>query len=125
VQLRTEHGSSVIRLFHPGGGSSSYALSYQLQKIVESLTGGDKPAMLLCGHFHKSNYFMVRNVHCISAGCIMDQSAFMRKKHIEAHVAFWIVWVQQDASGAIRRVRLEETNYFDRGYHVKMVKDTR
>lgn len=109
-------GGSWLRLFHPGGGSS-YAFSYQHQKIVESLSGGEKPAMLLVAHFHKALYLVVRNVHVISCGCCQDQSTFMRKRRISAHVGYWVVETQQDRRGAIRRVRTEWTGFFDRSYH--------
>ncbi len=44
--------ASKVLVMHPGGGSS-YATSYRPQKIVEGLEGGEKPAFLIIGHFHK------------------------------------------------------------------------
>jgi len=117
IRLETSAGKySYLRLLHPGGGSA-YALSYRPQKIIESLQGGEKPAVLLCGHFHKQADFAIRNVWTILAGCTQDQTPFMRKHSIEAHVGFCVVEMQQDAKGAIRRVRVEHTSYYDRGYH--------
>jgi hypothetical protein len=109
-------GGSYIRIYHPGGGTA-YAQSYKTQKIVESLQGGEKPGMLICGHYHKAIYHVVRNVHVIQAATTCDQTTFMRKKNIEAHVGFWVVELQQDSRGAIRRVKPEQTLYFDRAYH--------
>ena len=111
--------SSILRVMHPGGGSS-YALSYASQKIIESLQGGEKPAVLLCGHFHKAIYHTVRNVHCIQAGCAQDQTPWMRGKRIAAHVGFWAVSLQQDKKGAVRKITPSFYNYFDRSYHVKV-----
>lgn len=112
-----EGTGSMMRVFHPGGGSA-YAISYKPQKIVESLQGGEKPAVMIVGHYHKlAGAMNIRNVWVILAGCTMDQNAFMRKQQIEAHIGFLVLEMQQDAKGAIRRIRLEETNYFDRGYH--------
>lgn len=82
-------------LMHPGGGSS-YAISYRPQKIVESLTGGEKPDILLIGHYHKLSYNYIRNVHTIQAGCTQDQSPFLRKKGIEPHIGGIIVQVTQN-----------------------------
>jgi len=46
VEVMTPIGKIFrLRLLHPGGGSS-YAISYRLQKIIESLEGGTKPDML-------------------------------------------------------------------------------
>jgi len=111
---------SYMRIFHPGGGTA-YAISYRPQKIVESLQGGEKPAVLIVGHFHKqAGAMMIRNVWTILAGCTMDQNPFMRKRQIEAHVGYAVLEMQQDKKGAVRRVRIEETSYYDRGYHEVM-----
>ena len=81
-----------IRLRHPGGGSA-YALSYKMQKYVNGLGGGDKPHIILQGHFHKAMYMFYRNIHCIDAGCLQNQSPFMKKIGTPAHVGYWIVEV--------------------------------
>ena len=83
-------GNTQVRLWH-GLDGSSYAHSYRIQKIVESLTGGDKPNVLLAGHTHKAFYVYDRHVHCVSAGCIQKQSSWMRGKRLSAHTGFWIV----------------------------------
>ena len=54
-------GQSVMRVFHAGGGSA-YAQSYRAQKIVESYQGGEKPQILVLGHFHKLGHFYPRGV---------------------------------------------------------------
>lgn len=60
--------SSQLMLMHPGGGSA-YAISYAGQKIVEGFDGGEKPAVLILGHYHKASWNLVRNVHVIQTGC--------------------------------------------------------
>jgi hypothetical protein len=117
IEYAGKGGSDHVRLIHPGGGTA-YALSYKPQKIVESLQSGEKPGMLCVGHFHKLGWFNVRNVDVILAGCTEDQTPFMRKKNIDAHEGYNIVEFWQDGNGAIRRVRVETTKYFDRAYHV-------
>jgi len=112
--------SSFMRVLHPGGGSS-YALSYRPQKIIESLQGGEKPAVLIVGHFHKMAQFMLRNVWTVLAGTTQDQTPFMRKHSIEAHLGYAVVSMQQDENGAIRRLVCEHTGYYDRGYHETMI----
>lgn len=79
-----------IMLWH-GEDSSSYATSYRVQKIIESIQGGEKPGVLLCGHTHKQVYLFDRNVHCFSGGCIQKQSAWMRAKRLASHTGFWII----------------------------------
>ena len=82
---------AVLRLWHGGDGSNSYALSYRLQKVVESLTGGTKPAILLAGHVHKFCYIFERNVNAISCPCMQSQTPWMRGKKLAAHTGFLIL----------------------------------
>ncbi len=79
-----------VRLWH-GEDVGSYATSYRLQKLIESFSGGEKPAVLLCGHTHKAGYFFERNVHAVTLGSIQKQSAWMRRKRLPAHCGFWIL----------------------------------
>jgi predicted phosphodiesterase len=105
-----------MRLFHPGGGTS-YALSYKPQKIVESLQGGEKPDILVVGHFHKLGFFNWRNVSVILAGCVEDQTPFMRKKHIAAHIGFYIVSMNIAPDGSVNRIIPEEVKFYDKRYY--------
>ena len=82
--------NATIKLWH-GEDGSSYAISYRLQKLIESLSGGEKPNILIAGHVHKYGKFFIRNVHCIGAGCIEKQSKWMRGKKIQAHTGFGII----------------------------------
>lgn len=117
VALKCGRGQTVMRVMHPGGGSS-YALSYAPQKIVESFQGGEKPAVLVIGHYHKFDYCMPREVHVISAGCGIDQTMFMRKLKLAAHVGFVIVKIKQDKTdGHITRLNVEWNPYFSRGFY--------
>lgn len=118
VTVPAENGETKIRLIHPGGGTA-YALSYQPQKMIDSLTGGEKPQIMLIGHYHKAEYIYYRNIHTFQAGCLMDQSPFMRKKNIAAHVGGWIVEAWQAADGSIRRIRQEWISFYDKQYHQK------
>jgi len=119
IELVRGSGRSVMRLFHPGGGSS-YAQSYKAQKIVESYQGGEKPHILILGHFHKLGFFYPRGVVCLLAGCAQDQTQFMRKKHIEAHVGFSILRVQLDATGGIASATPTIYPFYDRQYHLNL-----
>lgn len=108
---------SILAVVHPGGGSA-YALSYTIQKIIESLDGGEKPAVGLYGHYHKLWAGNVRNVWCLQTGCTEDQTPFMRKKKLEAHVGGAIVELEQDPhTGAIIGFTPKLIRYFNRGYY--------
>ena len=118
ITLRHLPTGSASRMLvqHPGGGSA-YALSYAPQKTVESFEGGEKPAVLLIGHYHKLEFHNDRNVWVIQGGTTEDQTPFMRKRKIQAHVGGWIVELWQDAKGAIVQCRPTCRRYFDRGYY--------
>ena len=112
---RTRAGS-VLAVVHPGGGSA-YAISYSPQKIVESYQGGEKPAVVNFGHYHKMDVFNYRNVWIIQDGCTQDQTPFMRKKRIEAHVGGVLVELRLDPGGAVTDCITWQKRYFDRGYY--------
>lgn len=113
VSFKTSRGETVIRLSHPGGGTA-YAISYTLQKIIESLQGGEKPHVYLSGHYHKLGYWMVRNIHTMLVGCMQDQTTFARKKHIEFQLGAWIIRMTLGPNGTILKFRPEIYPYFDR-----------
>jgi hypothetical protein len=96
-------GKATIKMWH-GEDGSSYAISYRVQKIIESLTGGTKPGILSCHHVHKFNYIFERHIHAISPGCIQSQTKWMRGKRLSAHTGFCIVdaWVNKDGIAKIK-----------------------
>ena len=80
----------IIQLWH-GEDGSSYAVSYRLQKLIESFTGGEKPHVLLAGHTHKQMYMIERNVHVVSGGALSYQSKWMRSKKLSCVTGFHII----------------------------------
>lgn len=115
INANTKKTNNLLSM-HPGGGSA-YAVSYRPQKIVESFSGGEKPAVLLIGHYHKLSYNMIRGVHAIQTGCTQDQTPFMRKKGLDAHVGGGICTLSQDPkTGAIYRCIFDSFNYYNRGF---------
>jgi len=87
-------GKAILKLWH-GEDNNSYALSYRLQKVLESLTGGEKPNAMLVGHVHKFVDIFERHVLCTSVGCMQSQTTWMRGRRIAAHTGFAIIdyWV--------------------------------
>ena len=83
-------GRATIKLWH-GEDGNSYALSYRIQKIIESLSGGEKPSILLAGHTHKYVKIFERNITAISVGSIEAQTKWMRGKRISAACGFCIL----------------------------------
>jgi hypothetical protein len=118
IVIPSKNGQTVIRVLHPGGGSS-YAISYTIQKIVESYQGGEKPHILLAGHYHKADYVYCRGVHCVQTGTTQDQSPFMRKKKLAAHLGGWIIEFATDDNGAVTRFKQEFLPFYDNDYYIK------
>lgn len=82
-----------VGLVHPSGGAA-YALSYRPQKITEQIEGGNKPNMLVIGHYHKAEWMPnYRNVSVLQCGTFQHQTPFMLTKGLSAHVGGWIVRV--------------------------------
>lgn len=115
VTLKTKGGFSFrVMLVHPDGGTA-YATSYRLQRMIESISGGQKPDMVAEGHFHKAlalpNY---RNVYGVESGSFVSQTPFMARKGISAHVGGWIVTVTlNDRAKLTARVQTEWIGFFE------------
>jgi len=107
---------SVLRVLHPGGGTA-YALTYKPQKIVESLSGGEKPAIMVFGHYHKFFTAHTRGVYIVGAGTTCDQTIWMRKQHIEAHVGGAILEVQMTPMGGVGHITHRWIPFYDSGYY--------
>ncbi len=92
-ELKLNPSGVRIGLFHGNDASSSYALSYRLQRLINGMSGGKKPNILLTGHDHKSFWMFYRNVHALACGCIQDQTPWMELKGLQAMPGFYIVTI--------------------------------
>lgn len=117
VVLNAKDGRPLhVALIHPDGGTA-YALSYRPQKIVEQWAGGSKPDVLGIGHYHKAEYIpRYRNVAVFQSGCCQDQTPFMKRKSLAAHVGFWLVEAVPSADRAElwSRIRAEFVSFYER-----------
>ncbi len=121
VELKAKRGTRHMIVSHPGGGAA-YAISYKGQKYVESLQGGEKPAIVLQGHYHKFNLSYPREVWVVDAGCCCDQTTFMRKRQLQAHVGGCVVEFMQADDGRILRFRSEFLPFYDRKFYDRRFK---
>lgn len=106
----------VMRVIHSGGGSA-YATSYTAQKYVESLQGGEKPRIVVMGHYHKLSFEYPREVYVLQPGCAKDQDDWMRKKKLQAHVGGCILDVRVNDQGIIDEVGCRMKTWFDRKFY--------
>lgn len=101
----------TLELRHPWDGTA-YAISYKIQKMIEAMQGGDKPNILAVGHYHKAEYISYRNVSSFQTGTFQAQTPWMRGKGIAAMMGGWIVEVEVDTDGSIRKIKQEFVPYY-------------
>lgn len=93
----------ILRLQHPWDGSA-YALSYKVQKMIESMEADTKPNILAVGNYHKIEYFFYRSIHAFQTGTFQSQTPFMRGKGISAYMGGWIITIEVDNNGYIQHI---------------------
>lgn len=96
----------TLELRHPGGGTA-YAKSYKVQKMIEQMSGGEKPNILAVGHYHKYLIDFYRNVHAIQTACLQAQTPWMRGQGIAADMGFLIIEIDVNDDGSIDRFKPE------------------
>lgn len=96
----------ILELNHPGDGAA-YALSYALQKLIDSMSGGDKPNILINGHHHKYMNIFYRNIHAFEGATVEAQTPFMRGKKISASIGGIIIEVHVNEEGTVTRCKGE------------------
>lgn len=122
VALNIGKKPTMLKVQHPGGGSS-YARSYKGQKQVEAFEGGEKPSILVQGHYHVSNYMNERNIHVVNMPGFQDQTIFARKHKLRMEVGGAIVSFKvNEEDGAVTRFRLELNRFFTRGYYKRYLR---
>lgn len=92
---------ATVRTRHPGGGIDKYR-SRSPQRTVDAMTSGNKPAVLLEGHYHKSYYFEYRNVHVCLCPALCFQSQFMERKDISNIMGFYDIDMYTDEKGDVQ-----------------------
>ena len=85
-----EIGGIQIQLWH-GEDGSSYAKSYRVQKVVESIPVDSRPDVLLTGHVHKQGTWMEQDVYAVLSGCLQNQTPWMRSKRLKAEPGFYVI----------------------------------
>jgi len=97
-------------LLHPDGGTA-LSLSYKPQRIVDAWAGGEKPHILGIGHYHKAEFMpRYRNVKILQAGTLCDQTSFMARKGLDAHVGGWFVEIK--VGKLVNRIKAEFVEFF-------------
>lgn len=101
-----------IMLIHPAGGTA-YAVSYKSQKLIESFSGGKKPNIMLCGHYHKYDHLFFRNVQGFQVPTTQSQTPYMKRKPTPAIMGGLILDIWTDKKG-ISRLKAEYLPYYEK-----------
>ena len=105
MEGRVNINGVLFELYHPSG-SCAYALSYKLQKRIESYVPGDKPRILLMGHYHQSMCMTVRNVTGYHCGSWQGPNTFSRALNLTNVTGGWILEIMSE-NGEINSIKSE------------------
>lgn len=100
-----------MRLLHPEGGGA-YAVSYLAQKYINALEGGDKPNILLLGHWHTRNSDNYRNVDYVQGACFQHQTLYLLRKGIMPVRGGWIIEINVSPEGSVNKFKQEFFKFF-------------
>ena len=105
---------AVVHLWHPKKGMG-YARSYAVQKQIEKYSSGEKPAILLVGHWHTFVYCMERGVHGIACPTFQGGgSAFSKSLGGAPSIGGLVLSWELTEHGTMRGFNLEYRAYFER-----------
>lgn len=104
----------LVEMWHPRK-SPAYAVSYHLQRHVEGYAVGQKPDVLLAGHWHQQCYVERRGVHCFSCGTWQGgHSAYGRSLGGAPSIGGWVVKFTQTPQGTVRDLLPKWSAYYER-----------
>lgn len=103
----------LVEMWHPLKGPA-YALSYKLQKKIEGYAPGQKPDVLLTGHWHQSVYVNQRGIHALSCGTFQGGgSAFGRALGGSPSIGGWTLQYALTPDGTVRELAPKWHGYFE------------
>lgn len=104
-----------FKIQHPGGGTA-YALSYNLQKAIETFfkqmandIGDEDEAnpvdAYMMAHYHKAAFFMYKGIAGFLNPCLQMPIEYMRKRNIPAFLGMWVMTYTTDENDIVTRIR--------------------
>jgi predicted phosphodiesterase len=104
---------AVIHLWHPRSGVS-YARSYAIQKHIEKYSSGEKPNILLCGHWHVYCHVYERGVHGLACPTFQGGgSAFSKSLGGAPAIGGLLLSWELTEHGTMRNFAVEKRSYFE------------
>jgi hypothetical protein len=106
------HGA-VIELWHPLK-SMGYAKSYQLQRHIEGYGAGEKPHILVVGHWHQFCFVEHRGVFAVASPCFQASgSAFSKRLGGQPALGGMILTWEVAGEDTVRNFGVERRRYFE------------
>lgn len=113
IPLKVSGTTILVEMVHPGKGTA-YALSYHPQRYVESLSGGQKPHIVIMGHYHKMMFLpQYRNVDVIQPGCLQSQTDWMKEMNLAAELGFCVLRIRATKVG-LAGIGVDFTHFYER-----------
>ena len=78
---------------------NSYAISYAIQKQVETIPQNKKPNIFVNGHHHKMINLVYQGIFCIEAGSFQGHTPFMLGKKLSSTIGGYFLKVELDDLG--------------------------
>lgn len=104
---RLRLGPTRIAMHHPGGGLA-YALSYKIQKYIDSMPLAERPHFLFTGHTHQKLFLERGGVNGFLCGTFENgDSSFGRMLGGEVQVGGWLIRYRHDEHGNVASVKAE------------------
>lgn len=107
-------GGTIVELWHPQKGSA-YAVSYPIQKKIESFVPGEKPHILLIGHWHRFCYVVERGVHGIACPTFQGGGSAFGRSLTSGAPAIGGIVLSWDSTehGTVRNFKIDLRSYYE------------
>jgi UDP-2,3-diacylglucosamine pyrophosphatase LpxH/biotin operon repressor len=105
---------AVVELWHPRK-SGAYSLSYHLQNHIRDYGVGQKPDVLLAGHWHTFCYLEQRGVHALACGTFQGGgSAFAKSLGGATSIGGTLLSWELTEKRTLRAFAVERFSYYER-----------
>lgn len=87
---------------HHWWGSSSYAKSYKIQKLMETINPKDQPHIFASGHWHTALYMFYRKIHGFLSWAFLKENLLAKRFNLDNTIWWRVIEVEIDKNGGTR-----------------------
>lgn len=110
--------NGVTFQLHHGDGGGAYAMSYKMQRFVDMIPGGQKPDVLVQGHYHDAIVLpWYRNVQCFHPGSFNGRTKFLKRKGLHPFVGGCVleIFIHKEKNG---KTHVRDIEFKYKGYYL-------